>query len=147
MPRLTNAQYLYQRKKLRVDWFERQADAFSRLDSPEQLALHDYFAPTEQFSEEEALAHRVEITKALPSLPQRAGRAYQEALPFLEAPWPKPAEPQANRAARRHPVKQGSRQVVIRAVRRPQVDVHKLSRALMTMIDARLAEERKDKVA
>lgn len=145
MPRLTNAHYLYQRKRLRANWFDQHARAFSRLESQEQMDLHDYFAPTEQFDDKAALAHRAEVTKIFPSLPQKAGRAHQSALPFLDAPWPKTAQPIANRSPRRHPVKQGSRRVVIHAVRNPKVDTYKLSRALIAIMDARLKVQAKDK--
>ncbi|MDQ1547701.1 MAG: hypothetical protein QOH69_2605 [Actinomycetota bacterium] len=142
MPRCTNAQYLYQRERLRANWIDQHARAFSRLESQEQMDLHDYFAPTEPIDDEAALRHRSEVTKSFPSLPQKAGRAYQSALPFLDAPSPEPARPIANRAARRHPVKQGSRRVVIHAVRNPKVDTHKLSRALIAIMDARPKEQR-----
>ena len=81
MPRLTNTRYLYQRGRLRANWIDQQSRAFGRLESQEQMDLHDFFAPTEQFDDEAALRHRSEVTKNFPSLPQKAGRAYRSALP------------------------------------------------------------------
>lgn len=93
MPRLTDADYLSQRKKLRSDWFDHHAHGFSYLSSREQYDLHRYFAVAKLFGEEELLAHRAEVTKTDPSLPQRAGRAFAAVQPHLEIQLPQKQAP------------------------------------------------------
>jgi len=77
MPRLTSRDYLTHRQFLRQEWDERDGAAFADLPHQQQLDLHDYFAPPVSFTDREALMHRSEMTKAFPSLPQKAGRAYE----------------------------------------------------------------------
>ncbi|HWH26277.1 MAG TPA: hypothetical protein VNT53_06495 [Pseudolysinimonas sp.] len=137
MPRLTSAQYLQQRKQLRADWFEDDAYAFGHLTGLEQADLHQYFAPTETMNDDEALRHRSKMNESFPSLPQKAGRAYQSARLFLGGrPAPQPAP---NRAERRH-VPKKSRRVVVGMIRRPKVDAHKLVRVLVELAAADLKE-------
>lgn len=139
MSRLANEEYLYQRNRLRVSWFEHGGFAFARLNSQEQMDLHDYFAPSKDLSDEELIAHRVAIAEAFPSLPQKAGKAYQEITAHLEQP-KLPPTPLPNRAARRRPTR-GPRHVIVRTVRRPEVDVYKLSRALLALAKAEMVKQ------
>ena len=45
------------------------------LSPTEQWALHSYYEFTKHLTDNELLAHRAVISKAQPSLPQRAGKA------------------------------------------------------------------------
>ncbi len=132
MPRLTNADYLNQRKKLRADWFNHGGSAFSRIPSRQQLELHDYFAITQPLFEAEVLAHRKTISREQPSLPQRAGRAYRQVEPFLDHTEQRVAGPTRGG------------HVVAHAVRRPYLDSGELSRIIIKMIAADAKKRRKD---
>ena len=77
MLRLTSHDYLINRRLLCVEWKKRNGAAFAELPLQYQRDLHDYFAPSVTFTDKEALTHRDEMTKAFPSLPQKAGRALQ----------------------------------------------------------------------
>jgi hypothetical protein len=124
MPRLTNDDFLYQRKKLRADWFNHHGSAFGRIPSRQQLELHAYFAVTHQLFEAEVLAHRKTIRREQRSLPQRAGRAYRQIEPFLD----RTMEPVTEASPGSH--------IVASAVRRPQLDVRPLSRVIIKKMAA-----------
>lgn len=134
MPRLTNADYLLQRARLRDNWINHRASAFAELETIEEMELHAYFAPMRDLSDEQALAFRIEATTERPYLPARAGKSYARAIPFLDNPWPTEPivkAPTIGRHARRHP----DSVVTIKTVARPEVDIHKLARALMGLIE------------
>ena len=126
MPRLTNAQYLYQRQRLRTSWQHRQAEPFTTLTADEQLRLYVYFAPREEFTDKEAIAHRKLATATYLSLPQQAGRAYVRVLPYLD---PERSGP----VLRERQTKKARGEVVVHASRRDQIDTQKLARALVNM--------------
>ncbi len=136
MPRLTSRDYLAQRRLLIEEWHDRDAIAFGDISLQAQHDLHDFFAPTEPFSDVEALKHRATMAKAFPSLPQKAGRDF-EALRASLAGRP-------NQMVDRHRVKTTrtlkvggkTRTIRIAAVSRPQIDTHYLAKALL-----RLAKE------
>lgn len=69
MPRLTSRDYLAQRRLLIEEWFDRDAIAFGDVPLQAQHDLHDFYAPTEPFSDAEALKHRATMAKTFPSLP------------------------------------------------------------------------------
>lgn len=77
MPRLTSRDYVLHRRLLCQQWEERDGAAFADLPLQQQLDLHGYFAPSVPFTEQQAVRHRNAMTAAFPSLPQKAGRAYQ----------------------------------------------------------------------
>lgn len=58
MPRLNAKDYLALRRLHIEEWFEHDAYAFGEVPLQSQHDLHDYFAPTEAFSDAEALRHR-----------------------------------------------------------------------------------------
>jgi hypothetical protein len=74
MPRLTDQQYLVSRTWLVQLWSE-SIGSFAELNAVEQWHLHAFFRPSEQLSDQAALAHRAEVSAARSSLPQQAGRA------------------------------------------------------------------------
>jgi len=77
MPRLTSRDYLINRQFLHEQWKRHDGAVYADLPLQEQRDLHDYFAPSLTLTDRGALMHRAEMTKAFPSLPQKAGRAYQ----------------------------------------------------------------------
>jgi hypothetical protein len=122
MPRLTIKQYLEQRARLRASWQRRKAEPFASLSAGDQLYLYAYFAPTQEFTDEELLDHRSTITERYPALPQQAGRAYRRALPFLDAPG-RPGPPVAEPKTRRGKKSRGA--VVVNALPRSDTEIQK----------------------
>lgn len=127
MPRLSDTQYLATRLALR------DADAWlHRLDLDDLLVVHRFFAPTKPFTDDEALAHRQVVTANDPSLPHRSGKILRkqpvettalekEVARATDTAW---AEPITIR-------RPGHEQrIVVRGVRRPEVDLRKLVRLI-----------------
>ena len=65
MPRLTNADYLLQRARLRDNWINHRASVFKELETIEEMELHAYYAPMRDLIDEEAILFRKQAT--LPS--------------------------------------------------------------------------------
>jgi hypothetical protein len=129
MSRLTNNIYLEQRSRLRNDWFEDDAWTFIHLDSNDEIDLHEYFAPTHDYTDEQALEHRRAVSAARPSQPQIAGRAYARALQYLgKKPDPKSLPP----PIRGRQPKGSVRVVTAHTVRNPNY-LEDLSKALIAM--------------
>ena len=117
MPRLTAKTYLEHRLLLMVEWWDHQGGAFLEISLPQQRDLHDYYAPAEPLTDEQALAHRAAMTEAFPALPQKAGRAMQALIAARDAP---PRQHDRSRS--------GPRIVTVKVLARPQIDVQKLAR-------------------
>jgi len=88
---------------------------------------------TKDLGEDELIHHRVEISRSDPSLPQRAGRAYAAITSHLEDEWPKQVAP----------ISRANRKVVVRGIACPEIDVEKLSKALIAMIREDIEKKRK----
>lgn len=138
MPRLTNVQYLYQRQRLRVSWQRRAAEPFFSLSATEQLRLWTYFGPTQDFTDKEAIAHRKAISERFSALPQQAGRAYVRVLPYLVP------EPRSGPVMRERRFKKPKGEVVVFGVRRKEVDIAMLTRALVNLIKEDLKNDKKN---
>lgn len=130
MPRLTSKDYLAQRRLLIEEWYEHDAIAFAEVPLQGQHDLHDFYAPTEPLSDADALKHRTAMTKAFPSLPQKAGRA-QALLLGREVHLQRVAVRQVAST----PPKRTSRTrgVRIAAVVRPKTDLRLLAKALVEL--------------
>lgn len=130
MPRLTQNDYLRTCHKLCKLWEAHSAD-FALLSYRDQLYLHDYFQPSKQLTPAQLLDHRTSITEDRPGLPQQAGRALAKLERALAAT-ALIAIPVAS-AKTTH----GKNRVLsVRAVARPEPDVHKLAEALIAMVKA-----------
>ena len=132
VPRLTNQSYLQQRTHLRECWIGRRA-LYGKLTASQQWDLHAFFRPTEDFTDDEAIAHRVHLSKVRPSMPHRAGKAYR-------------AFEEVERAA--VPARAGTRSrtsdkvIHVRSVVRPEPDFAKLVRGLMVSLREREKTQR-----
>lgn len=82
----------------------------------DQRYLHSFFRLAEELTDADALSHRRAVSVERPSLPQSAGRA----LRHLAHPRYEPATLVGRR-----------RRIVVYPLVRPQVDTHKLGRALL----------------
>lgn len=122
MPRITKQQYLDRHHLLRKDSLEASV-RLGNLTTTQQWALHAYYLPRQDLTDQELLDHRGLVTAQRPSLPNTAGKAF--------------AALQTGRASGiiRDPViikgkMRGSR-ISVRAMARPEPDVEKLAKALL----------------
>jgi hypothetical protein len=118
------------------------------LSALEQWDLHGFYAPADDFTEQQALAYRASTSKEHPSLPQRAGRAYARLMVFVQ--WEVAERYLASLPSRRAPpVKSGKRtnhrgidmNIRVQALVRPKIDYKNLALALLEF--ARSVERRK----
>lgn len=75
MPRLTNHVYLQQCHQFREAW-QSNGTALYMLMPAEQWDLFAFFLPHENFTDEQRLVARAQVSALDTSLPQRAGRAW-----------------------------------------------------------------------
>src|SRR5665213_1106817 len=73
MPRITNQQYLNRHHILSEIW-SRSPKCFGTLPFNRQLDVHLYFAPSKDWSDEDLIAHRRNITIEHPGLAQQASK-------------------------------------------------------------------------
>lgn len=121
MPRLTNYDYLNRRDLLSKLWLQ-SSSAYGVLSPTDQRALHDYFATTDEFTEDQLLHHRKNVTKIDPSLPNRAGKAFSQLIERLAIN----GEPQVE------PARSG---VTVRAIMNPKLDIPKLAQLLIRQVE------------
>lgn len=127
MPRLTNLTYLANRQLLASHWAQDEY-GWSNLSFEDQCTLHEYYQPSMDLTDDQAIGYRQAVTEKWPSLPQRAGKAYAEftkAIAQLEATPPPPKRPAGR--------KRTNKSYVIRTegLVRPDVDFDKLARVLL----------------
>lgn len=136
MPRLIDSTYLSQRELLKREWTHSDGH-FARLSFADQHALHAYYLPSKNLSDQESLEHRRSVTIAQPSLPQRAGKSFAHFINALTAPQPKPViTPYRQR-------RRGPYQVRAAGLIRPDVDFDKIARVLLEVAQERgLLDER-----
>lgn len=134
MPRLTTRDYLTIRHALIDLWNENDGQAFGALPGYAQRDLHDYFAPTVPMTDRDALAHRKKMTKAFPSLPQKAGRDFEALRANLEGRPNRLVDRHHAKTTRTHKVGGRTRIIRVAAVSRPAIDTHYLAKALLQLL-------------
>ncbi len=136
MPRLSNELYYKRYEVLRWLWLN-ENKTYGCLSPKEQWAIHSFFQPSKDLSFDELVAHRRTIVKERPTLPARAGKAGRRLVDIATGKHsPKPSRSTA--AASR----QGKgRQVYVRGVVRPEIDVEKLARALLEIAEDRIKKQ------
>jgi hypothetical protein len=146
MPRLTSRDYLIHRQFLCEQWEERDGAAFADLPLQEQRDLHDYYALTVPFTEKEALTHRNAMTKAFPSLPQKAGRAYEAIRAAIDGT-PNQIVDAHHEATTTVELIAGKHRSLLRitGVARPRPDHYRLARALLALANDPVASATLDK--
>jgi len=133
MPRLNSTAYIHRRNYLARLWVQSEGDAFAFIPTSAQRDLHDFFALTVRMTNDEALEHRAAMTKAFPSLPVQAGRAYA-ALKSDQQNAP-------NQMVRGHLTRQtdaftsgkSTRSIRVLAIARPEIEYRRLARALLAL--------------
>lgn len=129
MPRLTRTTYLLNRNVLTDHW-RRSERGWTKLTFEDQCTLHEYYKPSTDLTDEQAITYRQAVTAKWSNLPHRAGKAYAEftkVIARLEA-----APPPANRTPGR---RRTNKSYVIRteAIVRSDVDFDKLARVLLAI--------------
>jgi hypothetical protein len=130
MPKLNDEDYLVRHEMLHRVWGKDQRP-FSRLNYQQQRDLHDYFNLSKICTDEELLAYRKLVTKKDPGLSQRAGKAFLAIL--------RPDQSKLKPVLTGQPK---SKNITIRALAKPEVDVEMLAKALLEMIEGMAPEER-----
>lgn len=126
MPRLSNDLYYHRYEVLRWLWLNR-VGIYSYISPKEQWAIHDYFQPSKQLSFQELVDHRRTVSRERPSLPATAGRAANQIWQLIEGQRaPRPFAQSEQRGSRQ-------RQVTVRAVVRPEIDIEKLAKTLLEL--------------
>jgi len=153
VPRLTDQRYSDQHDFIADAWTHHH-ELFTVLPPAQQSAVHDYHVPSQVLSRDELLAHRQMITKARPSLPGQAGKAYRRLHAVYSAAEHFAAgDGQLFRAIVRHfahktsvtvPSSQGRRAhtITASAIVRPTIDPDLLARTLLAIVDDLPPEER-----
>lgn len=129
MPRLTNSGYLAKRRNLAVHW-HRSELGWSKLTFEDQCTLHEYYEPSMDLTDDQAITYRRAVTARWPSLPHRAGKAYAEftkVIAQLEATPPSPKKLPGRRRTNK------SYAIRTEGLVRPDVDFDKLARVLLAM--------------
>ena len=145
MPRLTSRDYLLQRHYLCTLWDKNEGGVFAVLPGQQQRDLQDYYAASGHISEQQALTHRAAMSKAFPSLPQSAGRAFNALRDHLDG---KPNQiVDSHLMKRTAPEKIGGKQRTLRvlSVSQAKPDHRRLARVLLNPafdeFDSKLTEE------
>ncbi|MDG4668615.1 hypothetical protein [Mycobacterium sp. 236(2023)] len=135
MPRLTHSTYCAQHRYLKQVWVESQP-SWVELRPGEQRELHDYYVPTQRFSDEELLEYRQKITALHPSLPQRAGRALKK-LRAAHAAYEasvkaRVAEPIVVGKGKKKRLSK-DRVITVKSLVHPQPDIDRLAKAVLAL--------------
>ncbi len=146
MPRLTFNEYLIQRVFLKLAW-EEFDQLYSLLPTNQQWDLHRYYQPLSDHTTDELKGYRAYITRLEPSLPARAGRlhaqlhrVYEQAIEALEQPRAG-RRPTSSKAPRTRALA-GRPRITVRAIARPEPDLHKFSQALIALAEQMAREEK-----
>ncbi|MDT3346074.1 hypothetical protein [Microbacterium aquilitoris] len=107
----------------------------------DQFALHQFFVPSKDLTNQAALAHRRAVTAASPSLPHQAGKAFRRFQKLLISPPPRRVVVPHN--ARRRATQ--DYRVKVAGELRPNIDFERLARILIDIVDEREREKRAGK--
>ncbi|MFG6279580.1 hypothetical protein [Microbacterium sp. 5K110] len=140
MPRLTNKTYLCNRSALGKFW-RRSEHGWSKLSLEDQCTLHEYFEPTMDLTDDQAIAYRQAVTAEWPNLPQRAGKAYAQ---FTRVIAQLEAEPPRLKTSPKSKHRRTPYIVRVEALARPDVDFDKLARALLAFAKEKVDRERRN---
>lgn len=141
MPRLTDSTYLKQRAYL-VGLWERDGYELTLMRATEQWELHGFFRLAEPLTDEQALAHRREVTAEDSSLANRAGKAYARLLSEVAANDARLAAMPTSLPPRKRGDPKPTRNITVRTLVRPEIDYKRLAQALYEMA---LLDEKRNK--
>jgi hypothetical protein len=135
VPRLTFNDYLKQRAFLRLAR-EEFDQLYSLLSPDQQWALHRYYQPLGDDTDDALWEYRAHVTKREPSLPARAGKLYAKLHGVYEAgistaaSGERRSKPTRPAEARVH---SGATSISVRALARPEPDLKLLARAFLAV--------------
>lgn len=135
MPRLAHHTYCTQHRLVREVWLT-DRPALARLLPNEQWDLHDFFAPTYDFTDDELREYRQKITALDGSLPQRAGRALKklEQAVLMQIAEAKLREAQPQLEPGKKTKRQSKDRVLsVRSLVHKQPDMQRMAKALLGM--------------
>lgn len=141
MPRLTNREYLARRELLKDAWRLFQG-VYVAVSYNQQMAVHAFFQPSKDLTDEEALEHRRTITVEEPSLPNRAGKGYlgiERAAYELHRRLEKEPSQDPTLPVR---LPKNMRTIKVAPIARPEVDVERLAEALLDLAEEVEEEKR-----
>jgi hypothetical protein len=147
MPRINYNEYENRHTILKLVWNQNQG-TFALLEPAEQWLIHDYYQPSKDLTHEQLREHRGTISKERPSLPHQAGKVYASlAARHQEAQraYVKLQEQSPALSRARRPIGKDRGPIRVRAVVRPEIDVEKLSRVVISMMQAMDKEAGKQK--
>jgi len=152
VPRLSNRDYVINRKFLQDAW-EHFPSVFTRLSYNEQIELHNFYQPSKDWTDEEAINHRKLISQRQPSLPNRVGKHFvridQHAKALQDYLANRTAQPVLVTATPSRA--KGTRNIRVQGLARPEPDLMRLAVALLEVARDMQAEqdreEKQEKVA
>lgn len=107
--------------------------AFAELPLQHQLDLHDYYAPSIPITDDQALRHRAAMTKAFPSLPQKAGRAYEALRAAVDGKPNLAIDKRRKETTTTALIAREQRSLRIVGIAHPKIDPYRLARALLNL--------------
>ena len=144
MPRITFKQYLDQRAFLKLAW-EEFDQLYSLLSTNQQWDLHAYYQPLHNYDADWLRAHRERISRTQPTLPAKAGRSfarmrrvYAAGMAVLQRSADRPTPTDAPKP----PASSEQSRTTVRAIARPEPDLHALSLALIALNVERTSDRR-----
>jgi hypothetical protein len=140
----SDAGFLERHYRLKAEWNGGAGGAFSWIDPGEQWALHHFFLPYKDVSDDEMIAHRHAITQRRPELPEEADHAYQRLSILMDRLKPAPQPTVSFSGNKPKPSKKSERVISVRALVRPEIDMQKLA---MALIEFARGQEAKDLAA
>lgn len=123
--------------------------AYGYLSSEEQWQLHDFFKPTKDWPDDEALAHRQQITQQRPTLPHQAGRALAKldeiAARVTVSRVRANHQAATQKTSGKHSnVRNRDRQIQVLGVVNPEIDTKRLARAIVMLAEQLAAGEQRE---
>ena len=107
------------------------------LSPAEQWTLHSYYEFTKRLSDDQLLAHRAAVSKAQPSLPQSAGKAFAKLALFTKRLKAYRAAPHPNTRKKGAPY-----EVRVFSQVNPDIDPKLMAKILIEMARERGREDR-----
>jgi hypothetical protein len=123
--------------------WEHARGIYTALSYNQQIELHAFYQDFKDLDDDQAIAHRIRISKQQPSLPNRAGKAFKIILKVVEIIQRSSGEPPKKKPVP-VPVPAGRRKqhIVLRPLARPEIDIQQLAEVLLDHMASMSIEER-----
>ena len=157
MPRLTNPNYLERYRFCAAAWKDFRV-VFSVVPANQQFDIHRYYQTARRTPEADLLKTREELTKAAPSLPQRASKAFAQVYQVFQIAFEQSQGDEvkffaavetfasARRSHMAHVYSTSAGRVLrVRGLVRAEPDLHKLAQALLALAEQAPREQQAGK--